>query len=449
MATQKKTINDLKNKNLLRTKGLINGEWVGASSSKSTFDVVDPATLDKLVTLPEMDKHDVSKAVDAAHEAFKSYKKTTARERARMLRKWSDLCHANADDLALIMTLENGKTLTESKGEVTYGASFLEWFATQAEMTHGEVVPVANPKQRIVTFKQPIGVAACLTPWNFPIAMITRKAGAALAAGCTTVWKPAGETPLSALAQALLAEEAGFPKGSINVLTSLNTVAEVGEELCRSPKVHKLSFTGSTRVGKLLMSQCAGTLKKLSLELGGNSPLIVFDDAKMETALDATVLAKFRNSGQTCVTANRIFVQAGIYDEFAKQLTERIKTFKVGAGTDGDTFVGPLTHERAVDKAMTHINDAKKHGGKVIHGGAPATDVGKGYFLQPTIITDMNGDMLTMREETFAPVIGLYKFQTEEEVIALANDCDVGLGSFVMTESIARSWRVGEALEVG
>ncbi|CAK4034057.1 succinate-semialdehyde dehydrogenase (NADP+) [Lecanosticta acicola] len=450
MGAQKKSLADLKNKKLFQNKGYINGEWV-ASSSGPTFDVLDPATLDKLATLPEMDKTDVAKAVNAAHEAFKSYKKTSARERARMLRKWSDLCHENVDDLALIMTLENGKTLAESKGEVIYGASFLEWFATQAEMVHGEVVPPANLKQRIITFKQPIGVAACLAPWNFPIAMITRKCGAALAAGCTTVWKPAGETPLSALALAVLAEQAGFPKGSINVITSLAGVAEVGEELCTNSKVQKVSFTGSTRVGKLLMKQCSSALKKLSLELGGNSPFIVFDDAKMETALEAAILAKFRNSGQTCVTANRIFVQEGIYEDFAEQLTERIKKLKVGAGTEEGVFVGPLTHERAVEKAMRHIDDAKAHGGRVLYGGAALTDVGngKGYFLQPTVITNMSTEMLTTREETFAPVVGLYRFETEEEVIALANDCDVGLGSFVMTENLARSWRVAEELEVG
>lgn len=448
MATQKKTLDNIKNKDLLRHAGLINGEWVSQAASKSTFDVVDPATLDKLATLPEMGASDTAKAVDAAHEAFKSWKKTSARSRARMLRKWSDLCHENVDDLALIMTLENGKTLTEAKGEVIYGASFLEWFATQAEMTHGEVVPPANLNQRIVTFKQPVGVAACLAPWNFPVAMITRKCGAALAAGCTTVWKPAGETPLSAIAQAVLAEKAGFPKGTINLITSLTTVAEVGEELCRNPKVHKLSFTGSTRVGRLLMQQCAPTLKKLSLELGGNSPFIVFNDAKMSTALDAAILAKFRNSGQTCVTANRVFVQSGIYDEFAKQLTERIAKLKVGAGTDDDVFVGPLTHERAVEKAMNHIKDAKSKGGNVIYGGKPMEGQ-KGYFMTPTVITNMNTEMLTTREETFAPVVGLYKFETEEEVIELANDCDVGLGSFVITENMARSWRVAEALEVG
>lgn len=350
-----KTLNDLRRKDLFQTKGFINEEWVDAASGK-TFDVYDPATLNKIATLPEMGAEDTNKAVEAAYAAFKSYKKTTARQRARWLRKWSDLCLEHADDLALILTLENGKTLAESKGEVTYAASFLEWFAGEAERIHGEVVPPANPNQRILTFKQPLGVAACLSPWNFPIAMITRKVGAALAAGCTTVWKPAGETPLSALAQVVLAREAGFPEGTINVITTLNLVAEVGEALCKNKLVRKLSFTGSTRVGKLLASQCSGTLKKLSLELGGNSPFIVFDDAKLETAVEACIMAKFRNSGQTCVTANRVFVQKGIYDKFAEALTARIKSLKVGPGTEDGVFVGPLTHERAVEKAMNHIN---------------------------------------------------------------------------------------------
>ncbi|KXT08925.1 hypothetical protein AC579_9355 [Pseudocercospora musae] len=439
MASQKKTLADIKNKKLLPNGGLINGKWTTTSISGPTFDVVDPATLDILTTLPEMSTQETQQAIDAASTAFKSYKKTSARSRARLLRKWSDLCHANADDLALIVTLENGKSLPEAKGEVIYGASFLEWFATQAEMIHGQTVPTANLNQRIVTFKQAVGVAACLTPWNFPIAMITRKSGAALAAGCTTVWKPAGETPLSAIALAVLAEEAGFPKGAINLITSLTTVAEVGEELCTNTQVKKLSFTGSTRVGKLLMKQCSDSLKKLSLELGGNSPFIVFDDAKLDIAVEAAVLAKLRNSGQTCVTANRVFVQSGIYAEFASALTEKIKTLKVGPGTEEGVHIGPLTHERAVEKAMRHIQDAEQNGGKF----------GKGYFLHPTVITNMNTNMLTTREETFAPVVGLYKFETEEEVIALANDCDVGLGSFVMTENLARSWRVAEELEVG
>ncbi|RVX72004.1 hypothetical protein B0A52_04602 [Exophiala mesophila] len=442
-----KTLQDIQRKDLLQSQGFIDDEWVGASSG-ATFSVYDPATLDKIATIPEMNAVDVDKAVTAAHRAFQSYKKTSARQRARWLRKWSDLCLENADDLALILTLENGKTLAEAKGEVIYAASFLEWFAGEAERIHGQVVPPANLNQRILTFKQPIGVAACLTPWNFPIAMITRKVGAALAAGCTTVWKPAGETPLSALAQAVLAHEAGFPKGSINVITTLNTVAEVGEALCKNDLVRKVSFTGSTRVGKLLASQCSATLKKLSLELGGNSPFIVFDDANLETAVEACINAKFRNSGQTCVTANRIFVQKGVYHEFADKLSKKIQALKIGPGTEEGVNVGPLTHDRAVEKALNHINDAKKHGGQIVLGGSSVPDL-KGYFLQPTLIKNMNRQMLTTREETFAPVVGLYEFATEDEVLELANDCDVGLGSFIITESMARAWRVTEGLEVG
>ncbi|EXJ66363.1 succinate-semialdehyde dehydrogenase (NADP+) [Cladophialophora psammophila CBS 110553] len=421
-----KTLSDLKRKDLFQTKGYINESWVDAASGK-TFDVYDPATLDKIATLPEMGAEDTNKAIEAAHEAFQTFKKTSARQRARWLRKWSDLCLENIDDLALILTLENGKTLVEAKGEVTYAASFLEWFAGEAERVHGEVVPTANLNQRILTFKQPIGVAACLAPWNFPIAMITRKVGAALAAGCTTVWKPAGETPLSSLAQAVLAHEAGFPKGTINVITTLNLVNEVGEALCKSSLVRKLSFTGSTRVGKLLARQCSDSLKKLSLELGGNSPFIVFDDAKLETAVEACILAKFRNSGQTCVTANRIFVQKGIYAQFAEALAVKIKSLKVGPGTEDGVF---------------------KHGGQVILGGEPMKDF-KGYFLQPTIIKGMNREMITTREEIFAPVVGLYEFETEDDVIRMANDCNVGLGSFICTENIPRAFRVTEALEVG
>jgi succinate-semialdehyde dehydrogenase / glutarate-semialdehyde dehydrogenase len=382
-----KSLSDVKRKDLVQSKGYIAGEWVVAASGK-TFDVYDPATVNKIATIPEMGKEDTTKAIKAAHEAFQSYKKTTARQRARWLRKWNDLCLEHVDDLALILTMENGKTLVESKGEVVYAASFLEWYAGEAERIHGEVVPVANQNRRVLTFKQPLGVAACLAPWNFPIAMITRKVGAALAAGCTTVWKPAGETPLSCLAQAVLAQEAGFPKGAINIVTTLDLVAEVGEELCKNKLVRKLSFTGSTRVGKLLAQQCAQSLTKLTLELGGNSPFIVFDDAKLETAVESCIMAKFRNSGQTCVTANRIFVQKGIYEQFAEALvslllaflsrwwkldanvlhsmyqTKRIKELKVGPGTEDGVFVGPLTHERAVEKAMKHIDGRSR---KVLH----------------------------------------------------------------------------------
>lgn len=351
------SLNDLKRKDLLRTTGLINGSWLptSPSSTHKTFTVTNPADLTPLATLPEMTPTDTTSAITAAHTAFKTYKLTTARHRARLLTKWNALLHAHADDLALILMLENGKPYPEAKAEVLYGASFLEWFAGEAERVHGEFVPPANANQRIVTLRQPVGVAACMTPWNFPIAMITRKAGAALAAGCTTIWKPAGETPLSALALAVLAGEAGFEGGVVNVLTTLEGVGEVGRTLCEDRRVGKVSFTGSTRVGKLLARQCAESLTRLTLELGGNSPFIVFDDARLDTAVEAAIVGKFRNSGQTCVTANRIFVQSGIYERFAQALTERIKGLKVGAGWEEGVFVGPLTHERAVEKAMRHI----------------------------------------------------------------------------------------------
>ncbi|PYI01530.1 succinate-semialdehyde dehydrogenase [Aspergillus sclerotiicarbonarius CBS 121057] len=442
------TLDALRRKDLLQTKGLIDGKWSPAATGE-TFRVVNPASLDVLATLPEMGAEDATQAIVAASRAFASFRTTTtARQRARWLRKWNDLVLENIDDLALILTLENGKTLQEARGEVVYGASFLEWFAAEAERAHGQVVPAANPSHRILTAKQPVGVAALLTPWNFPIAMITRKAGAALAAGCTTVWKPAGETPLSCLALAVLAQEAGLPVGSINVVLTLNKVAEVGQALCENSLVRKLSFTGSTRVGKLLAQQCSPTLKKLSLELGGNSPFILFDDAQIDHAVEALVMAKFRNSGQTCVTANRVYVQKGIYDQFAEAMLKRMQSLQVGPGTQEGVTIGPLTHERAVDKAMQHIEDAKRHGGHVLIGGAPLPDL-KGYFIQPTLIRDMKPEMMTTREEIFAPVLGLYPFETEEEVIGLANNSTVGLGSFIMSENMSRCVRVAEALEVG
>ncbi|KAH7237994.1 aldehyde dehydrogenase domain-containing protein [Fusarium solani] len=377
-------------------------------------------------------------------------KKTLARQRARRLRRWSDLCLKNIDDLALILTLENGKAIAEARGEVTYAASFLEWLAGEAERSHDEVIPAANTSRRILTIKEPLGVAACLAPWNFPIAMITRKVGAALAARCTTIWKPAGETPLSALAQAVLAQQAGFSVGVINVVTTLDKVAEVGEALCKSRLVRNLSFTGSTSVGKLLVRQCASSLTKLSLELGGNSPFIVFDDAKLGTAVEARMQAKTRNTGQTCASANRILIQDGIYDSFTEALVKRVKDIKVGLGTAEIVSIGPLTHERAVQKARHLINDAKSRGASVLLGGEPCHPGGlPGCFFQPTVLSNVSTDSLITHEEAFAPVFALYRFQTEEEAIDIANDCDVGLGSYVMTESVARIWRVAESLEVG
>ncbi|KAL4993132.1 Aldehyde/histidinol dehydrogenase [Aspergillus recurvatus] len=412
----------LKRKDLFQQHGFSADKWV-SSSSGGTFAVTNPATLGTLAILPEMNSADTKCAIAAAHASFQSFKKTTARQRATCLRKWHALCLENIDDLALILTVENGKTLTEARGE-----SFI----------------------CCIFSRVPLGVAACLAPWNFPIAMVTRKVGAALAAGCTAVWKPAGETPLSALAQAVLAKEAGFPSGAINVITTLNNVAEAGETLCKSTLVRKLSFTGSTRVGKLLASRCSRNLTKLSLELGGNSPFIVFDDAKIETAVEACILAKSRDSGQTCVTANRIFVQEGIYDRFSTALVEEIKTMRVGNGVEEGVFIGPLTHERAVKKAITRIKDAQEKGASLLRGGSACQPNNlQGYFLEPTVLGKMSIEAVTTREEVFAPVVALYPFKTEEEVLAKANDCNVGLGSFVMTESMPRMWRVAEGLEVG
>ncbi|PYH77637.1 ALDH-like protein [Aspergillus uvarum CBS 121591] len=370
-----RSLSELRHKDLFRTQGFIAHQWVD-STSGSTFE----KCMRKTPTTPSK----------PPREHFKTFKKTIARQRAQWLRKWYALCLEHQDDLALILTLENGKPLAEAKGEVAYAASFLDWFASEAERTYGEVVPPANPSQRIITIKEPLGIAACLAPWNFSLAMITRKVGAALAAGCTTVWKPAGETPLSALALAVLAQEAGLPAGSINVLTTLNNVHEVGSALCENRLVRKLSFTGSTRVGKLLAQKCSVNLEQLSLELGGNSPFIVFNDANIETAVDAFLLAKFRNAGQTCITANRVFVQEGSYDRFAAALVERVKSLRVGNGVVDGVTIGPLTHERAVEKAVGHINDAISKGASVLLGGAPfQPDNLKGYFIQPTILSNV------------------------------------------------------------
>ncbi|KIX94708.1 uncharacterized protein Z520_09398 [Fonsecaea multimorphosa CBS 102226] len=444
---QTKTLSDVKNKKLLHYKGFIDGQWADAASGK-TFDLIDPGTGEKLATFPEMGAKDTARAIESASKEFKTWKNTSGRERARMLRKWNDLCLENTEDFALIITLETGKPLYEARAEVIYACSFLEWFAGEAERTHGENIYTANRNQRLVTMKQPIGVVGCLMPWNYPMAMITRKASAAIAAGCTTIWKPAGETPLSAGAMAVLAMEAGIPAGVIQIITSLTTVAEVGKEICTNKLVKKVSFTGSTRVGRLLMEQCAPTVKKLSLELGGNSPFIVFDDADVDVAVEAAVMAKFRNTGQTCVAANRIFVQDGIYDKFAKALSNTISTFKIGPGTQDGVFVGPLTHENVLSKVLTHIEEAKSNGGKIILGGN-RVDGTKGYYVQPTIIADMPRGTITEQDEVFGPVLPLYRFHTEEEVIELANNVDVGLGAFVITSSMPRQWRVTEALEVG
>jgi len=408
----------------------------------------DPSTHKVIGTMPEMGKEDVDLAIKAAAEALKSFKKTTARQRSRWLHKWYELMTENAEDLAKLITWENGKPMADSKGEVTYAAGFFEWFAEEAPRTYGDVIPATIPGNRVFTIKEPVGVVGLITPWNFPAAMITRKIGPALAAGCTVVAKSPGETPLTAAALAELAERAGIPKGVLNFVTAMDNTIEVGKAITSSFTVRKVSFTGSTNVGKLLMSQSSDTLKKVSFELGGNAPFIVFDDADLDLAVAGAIASKFRSSGQTCVCANRIFVQKGIYDKFAEKFAEKVRNFKVGGGYDEGVTHGPLIHDRAVDKVQSHVEDAKKHGGKVIVGGEKMPELGSNFF-QPTVITGMKPEMKLMHEETFGPVAGLFPFDTEAEVVQMANDTDVGLAGYFFSRDIQRCYRIAEALEVG
>ncbi|KAG8159556.1 hypothetical protein KVR01_010193 [Diaporthe batatas] len=425
----------------------VNGEWVKAASGK-TFEVHDPATGELIGTCPEFDAKDTAKAVEAAKTAFASFRTQTGRSRAKLLRRWYDLVNENADDLATLITLENGKPLADAKGEVTYAANFFEWFSEEAPRVYGETIPATVPGNRVITIKEPVGVCGLITPWNFPAAMITRKAGPAIAVGCTTVAKAPGETPFTSLALAELAHRAGIPKGVFNVVTTLQNTPEVGEELTTNPDVRKVSFTGSTGVGKLLMKQASGTLKKLSFELGGNAPFIVFDDADLDTAVAGAVASKFRSSGQTCVCANRIFVQSGIHDRFAEAFAAKVREFSVGNGFDGKNTHGPLIHGRAVDKVDSHVRDAASKGGKVLVGGQKLPDLGENFY-QPTIITGLTQDMAIASEETFGPVAGLFRFETEEEVVKLANSTPVGLAGYFFSGDLQRVYRVAEALEVG
>ncbi|KAI9314130.1 Aldehyde/histidinol dehydrogenase [Dichotomocladium elegans] len=427
---------------LFRNGAYINGEWI---TSKNTFTVYDPATDKEIGKLPEMGADETKKAINAAAEAFKTWSQTTGKQRHDLLKRWYDITLANTDDLATILTWENGKTYNEAKGEIVYGASFFEWFAEEAVRSYGDFIPSHIPSQRFITIKQPVGVVGIITPWNFPNAMITRKVGAALAAGCTVVIKPGAETPYSALALCELAERAGIPKGVINVVTTEKKVAEVGKELCTNPVVKKISFTGSTAVGKLLMSQSAGTMKKISMELGGNAPFIVFDDADIDAAVEGVLACKFRGSGQTCVCANRIYVQKGVYALFASRLAEKVGKFKVGHGFNPDTTHGPLINNRAVDKVKRHLDDAVSKGGEVLVGGK---HVG-GNFFEPAVISGMTNNMEIAREETFGPIAALFEFQTEEEVIARANDTEFGLAAYFYSRDIGRVWRVAERLETG
>jgi len=432
----------LKDTRLFREQCYIDGEWVGA---QKTFPVDNPATGAILGSVPDLGTAETRRAIDAAERAWPAWRAKTAKERAAILRKWFDLMMGAQEDLAQILTAEQGKPLAEARGEIAYGASFIEWFAEEAKRAYGDVVPTHQADKRILVIKQPIGVSAMITPWNFPNAMITRKAGPALAAGCTVVLKPAEQTPFSALAMAELAERAGIPKGVFNVITG--DAPTIGKELCANPKVRKLSFTGSTEVGRILMRQSADTIKKLSLELGGNAPFIVFDDADLDAAVEGALASKYRNAGQTCVCANRIYVQDGVYDAFAKKLAEKVKGFKVGPGTEPGVIIGPLIDEQGMKKVESHVADALGKGAKILLGGK--RDAKGGLFFQPTVLTDVTPQMLVSHEETFGPVAPLIRFRTEKEVIGLANDTEFGLSGYFYSRDIGRIFRVAEEMETG
>lgn len=434
----------LKDPSLFRQQCYIDGKWVDANGG-GTLEVTNPANDEVIATIPKMGADETRAAIEAANRAWPAWRALTAKERCAILRNWFNLIMENADDLALLMTTEQGKPLAEAKGEVTYGASFIEWFAEEARRVYGDTIPQHQADKRIVVIKQPIGVVASITPWNFPIAMITRKCAPALAAGCPVVIKPAELTPLSAFALAELAERAGIPAGIINVVTGV--ASEIGSEMTSNPIVRKLSFTGSTRVGKLLMEQCAGTVKKVSMELGGNAPFIVFDDADLDAAVEGAMISKFRNAGQTCVCANRIFVQDGVYDAFAEKLSAAVKGISVGAGTETGVNQGPLINLAAIAKVEDHVADATSKGAKVAVGGGRHA-LG-GTFFEPTVLTEVTTDMKVTYEETFGPVAPLFRFKTEEQVIEMANDTEFGLAAYFYAKELGRVWRVAEALETG
>jgi len=434
-------ISDMK---LVREQCYIDGKWVDADSGKK-IEVTNKATGEVLGTVPNMGATETRRAIEAANRAWPEWRAKTAKERGRILRNWADLMMQHQDDLAVLMTAEQGKPLAESKGEVAYAASFLEWFGEEGKRIYGDTIPGFAPGKRIVVTKEPIGVVAAITPWNFPAAMITRKSGPALAAGCTMVVKPASATPFSALAQAELAERAGVPAGVFSVVTG--SAREVGGELTGNPVVRKLTFTGSTEIGKTLMEQCARTVKKTSMELGGNAPFIVFDDADLDAAVIGAMASKYRNTGQTCVCANRFLVQDGVYDAFAGKLAEAVKKMKVGDGLRGETQQGPLIDMSAVEKVEEHVADAVAKGARVILGGKRHA-LG-GTFFEPTVLADVNARMKVAREETFGPVAPLFRFSTEEEAIRMANDTEFGLASYFYARDIGRIWRVMEALEYG
>jgi succinate-semialdehyde dehydrogenase/glutarate-semialdehyde dehydrogenase len=434
----------LKDANLFRDRCFVDGAWIEADS-RARIKVDNPADGSIVGTVPDCGAAETHRAVDAANAALPAWRGMLAKERAAILRRWFDLMVANADDLAQLLTAEQGKPLAEAKGEILYGASFIEWFAEEGKRVYGDVIPTPTRERRIVVIKQPIGVVAAITPWNFPNAMITRKAGPALAAGCTMVLKPASQTPYSALALAELAQRAGIPKGVFNVITG--NARAIGAELTANPVVRKITFTGSTEIGRVLMRQSADTIKKLGLELGGNAPFIVFDDADLDAAVAGAVLSKYRNNGQTCVCANRIYVQDSVYDAFAAKLAEKVKALKVGRGTEAEVTLGPLIDDAALAKVEEHVADATAKGAKVMLGGKRHALGGR--FYEATILTGVTKAMKVSHEETFGPVAPLFRFKDEADVIAQANDTEFGLASYFYARDIGRVWRVAEALEAG
>ncbi|KWT84690.1 NAD-dependent succinate-semialdehyde dehydrogenase [Agrobacterium tumefaciens str. B6] len=434
----------LKDKELFRQTGLIGGAWKTAASGKAV-DVIDPATQAVIGTVPDMGSAETRAAIEAANAAFSPWKKKTHAGRAALLEKWFALMIEHIDDLGLILTTEQGKPLEEAKGEIRYGASFVKWFAEEARRIGGGTIPSPTPDRRIVGLKEPVGVCGIITPWNFPNAMITRKVAPALAAGCTVVIKPSEFTPYSALALGVLAERAGIPAGVINIVTGMPT--EIGNEIMANETVRKISFTGSTRVGSLLMRGAADSIKRLSLELGGNAPFIVFDDADLDLAIEGALISKFRNGGQTCVCANRILVQSGVYDAFAKKLADRVDAMRVGPGTEAGVSIGPMINEPAIAKIRAHIDDAISKGATII---TKPRNLPEGpQYTAPVVLTDATTGMLLASEETFGPVAPLFRFETEEEALAIANGTPFGLAAYFYTESLKRAWRVGEALEFG
>ncbi|MGB0505038.1 MAG: NAD-dependent succinate-semialdehyde dehydrogenase [Pikeienuella sp.] len=435
---------NLQDISLFQQQNLVAGEWVGADNG-ALIDVDNPSTLSVVGTVPNCGEAEALRAIAAAKACFATFKKTTAAYRGALLEKWFDLIMAAQDDLAAIMTMEQGKPLAEAKGEIAYAASFVKWFAEEGKRVYGETIPSPVQDRRIIVQKQPVGVCAIITPWNFPAAMITRKIAPALAAGCPVVIKPSEFTPFTALALGVLAERAGFPKGAVNIVTG--DPAGIGNALTQSPIVRKLSFTGSTRVGKLLMAQCAGTMKRLSLELGGNAPFIVFDDADLDLAIEGVMASKFRNGGQTCVCANRIYVQSGIYDAFAQKLAAVVGGMKQGDGFDDGVEIGPMINATAITKIKTHLDDATAKGGTVIVGGKQ-TDANS-RFISPAVVTHVTSDMIVAKEETFGPVAPLFKFESEEEVLAAANATPYGLAAYFYTNDLTRTFRVSEELETG